>query len=398
MWVIGLVFAIQLLVVVWAVATRPTIGSAVASRLTAPPSLPADGSSAGAGVSPGFAVPGGGPAPAAVGDGSARGPASESLDSEFVLPTDPGDEVDMDGIKRRLATAAEGAATIEDPILSRLVDTGEELLLAGNMQGALQALAKAEPALPERPRVVANLAATYDGMGVHARALEYWNRILAMGRPISGDYHDIAYARVYGAPVDPVAALDPDAFPDQGAMESSGPVETAVGPASAPADPTLTIAEVKVDEQPPGQAGQRVSLRIVVESLDGRTHAGEDLDVFVFFYDLVDGDRILESTADTSYFYPSEPYDWAVSGREEIVVQYDQPKFTAEQEREFGSRRYHGYAIQLYYRDELQDTVEMPREIASLRLEPARAKVPPGTGSGPERMGPENALFPAPPR
>ena len=51
-----------------------------------------------------------------------------------------------------------------------------------------------------------------------------------------------------------------------------------------------------------------------------------------------------------------------------IVVNYLQPVFTEEQKRELGERSFYGYAIELYYRDELQDKVAMPEDIAALAL------------------------------
>ena len=74
-------------------------------------------------------------------------------------------------------------------------------------------------------------------------------------------------------------------------------------------------------------------------------------------------------------------------------MNYNQPVFTEEQKRELGERSFHGYAIELYYRDELQDKIAMPEDIASLRFETVPAA--PGAGVGPD--GPENALFPGSP-
>ena len=95
------------------------------------------------------------------------------------------------------------------------------------------------------------------------------------------------------------------------------------------------------------------------------------------------------STADTSYVYPSAPYDWQVDGTEEIIVKYNQPVFTEEQKRELGVRSYYGYAIELYYRDQIQDKLVMPENIANLRLESKDEEIPVR-----DRIGPENALFP----
>lgn len=409
MWAIGFLFAFQLGMVTWGILRRDASDFATVEPLRVPrTAVPEAGRvvpfPAGTGVRPRATTtdsdPGGGE--------SSSGPGADSAvvgetpaDAGPVGAEGPG-VTDLDRLAGELVQAARDSEPIPNTILERLVATGEELFSAGNFQGALQALNKAETGLPDHPRVLSGLAATYQQMGVRARAGDYWKQVFAMGAGTAGPYFGIADRQLNGGEdsAEASAVETPDGSDAStpilydAADEASGPAARAPA-AGEESRAVLSIGEIKVDEQPPGDAGQRVSLRIVVDALDGRRHAGEDLDLFVFFYDLVDDERILESTADTSYFYPTEPYDWDVNGREEIVVQYNQPKFTPDQERDLGSREYYGYAIQLYYRDELQDTVEMPSEIARLRPEPTRRTLPPGAGSGPERVGPENALFPS---
>jgi len=155
--------------------------------------------------------------------------------------------------------------------------------------------------------------------------------------------------------------------------------------------PLMKIAEVKVQEQAPTSEGQKVTLRVVVDAEPASRPVGDDLTVLVQFYDRISGGGIKLTTADISYEYPSAPYDWQSGGTEEIVVNYNQPVFSEEQQLELGERSYFGYAIELYYRDQIQDKVVMPEEIARLRLESSPAPVPTG-----KFLGPENALFPDP--
>ena len=154
----------------------------------------------------------------------------------------------------------------------------------------------------------------------------------------------------------------------------------------------MKIGEVIVQEAAPDDKGQKVSLRVIVDASPASSPSGSDLALAVYFYDIVDGQTIEASTADTSKLYPTEPYDWAVDGTEEIVVNYHQPVFSEEQARELGERRYYGYAIELYYRDQLQDKVTKPEEIAALRIQES----PEQEESEPVFLGPDNALFPDP--
>jgi hypothetical protein len=144
-----------------------------------------------------------------------------------------------------------------------------------------------------------------------------------------------------------------------------------------------------VEEQAPTSEGQKVTLRVVVDADPNARPVGDDLTLLVYFYDRVAGGEVKASTADTSYDYPSSPYDWQSDGTEEIIVNFNQPVFTDEQKLELGERSYYGYAIELYYRDRIQDKVVMPEDIARLRLESPADPAPAGGF-----LGPENALFP----
>lgn len=379
MWIVGFIAAVQVFAVGWAVMKREPAGnpgledparssSSALSLSTLPPERNVVPRDAGSGlgiesrVGPGDGIEelpespvlSEGPVPRADAAGPNRPFLSEPT---FIGPSDAGRS-----LSEELAEAASTAPPIEEPILERLVSTGEELRSNGNMQGALQALREAESALPDHPRVMAELAATLSQMGLDNKADAYWDRIRALGSGRAGAYYRLAEQRLKG-----------EAAPPDG---STGKI--------------MGIKAVKVNEQPPGDEGQKVALRVVIEADAEARPTGQDLALLVYFYDRVDGEKVDASTADTSYLYPTEPYDWSADGTEEIVVNYHQPVFSEEQERELGERRYYGYAIELYYRDELQDRVTLPEDIVELR-ESVQPAAPPAESVP---SGPENALFP----
>lgn len=260
-----------------------------------------------------------------------------------------------------LAVAARENQLSEEPILERLMSTGAELRASGNMQGALQAFREVESALPDHPRILSELAATLSQMGLTDKANGYWERVEGAGPVVAGAYFPLAGQQLRGeAPPSP---------------ETNAKV--------------MKIGEVKVEEQARTSEGQKVTLRVVVDADPNARPVGDDLTLLVYFYDRVTGGEVKASTADTSYDYPSAPYDWQSDGTEEIIVNYNQPVFTDEQKLELGERSYYGYAIELYYRDQIQDKVVMPEDIARLRLESPADPAPAG-----EFLGPENALFP----
>ncbi len=91
---------------------------------------------------------------------------------------------------------------------------------------------------------------------------------------------------------------------------------------------------------------------------------------------------------------PSEvqhPY----GGVEVIEESYFQPTFTDAQKKELGERRYLGYIIELYYRDELQDVVAEPRELMSFKPgQPRSEQLPDPATEFDGKSGPGGELFP----
>lgn len=332
----------------------PVVADSVVKDPVAPSPLVKPAPEAG----PKFVGPAGEGAPAVPGAGGANDPAAlfaslESAAKSQVLP---------------------------DGILERLMGTGVELRASGNTQGALRNFREVESALPDHPRILAEIAATLGLLGLKDKQQGYWERVEVLGPSGAGPYFSFALEQLGKARPAP---------PDASATATREAAETA---AAAPAPGrTMKIGEVKVAEEAPTGEGQKVSLSVVIDAVPGSEPVGEDLSLLVYFYDRDAAGEVRPSTADTSYLYPTEPYDWKVNGTETIVVNYRQPVFTAEQKRDLGERSFHGYAIELYYRDELQDKIAMPGDVAALRSAPAEE-----SGPAPRPVKPENALFPNP--
>lgn len=304
--------------------------------------------------------------------GAAPGSVAADLVPSTAAPSSTGDLF-------VLLAEASGSQPLSDGILERLMVTGAELRESGNTQGALQAFRQVETALPEHPRILSEIGATLGKMGLKDKSDGYWEKVDGLGEIGAGPFFPLAAHVLRGA-----------ALPGSGVL----PPPSIGGPAPETRK-TLKIGEIKVEEHAPTSEGQMVGLRVTIDAAPGVKPVGEDLSLLVYFYDRVPGGAVRPSTADTSYLYPTEPYDWQVDGTEVIVVNYLQPVFTEEQKRELGERSFYGYAIELYYRDELQDKVAMPEDIAALRFEGN----PGGEGSAggaksPAFLGPENALFP----
>lgn len=292
-----------------------------------------------------------------------------------------------------LAAAARDRV-LGDAILERLMVAGTELRDNGNTQRALQAYRQVESALPEDPRVLSEIAATLGRMELKDQAEGYWKRVEAVGPLAAGPYFPIAGGQLRGevpavlaTPAVPVAPTAPAAP----AIVASSPALSAP-PVPAGLPPRMRIGEIKVEEHAPTSEGQKVRLSVVIDADPASMPVGDDLSLFVYFYDRLPSGEIRPSTADTSYLYPTEPYDWQVNGTETILVDYHQPAFTEEQKRELGERVYHGYAAALFYRDELQEKVIRPDDIPEPNFGPS----PPDDGADAAPIKPDGSLFPTP--
>lgn len=262
------------------------------------------------------------------------------------------------------ALAAAPALGIPDPEVSGLVGAGSERRASGDMQGALDALRRAEAVLPEHPRVLSEIAATYAEMGLDRKASLYWERVRDLGPEAAGAWHGIALGELSG----------------RRALAAPPPRHLRLGKIQTLHDPAIR------EDQ-----GERVVLSVSVEADSPGRPSASDMSMRVYFYDLVDGERAEASTADTSQKFTTPPYDWAGGGTETIEVIYHQPVFTPEQKRELGERAFYGYIIELYYRDELQDSAAFPPDLKSLHP----GSIPSPMTESP--IGPENSLFPTVP-
>ncbi len=388
MWVIGFVASVQVFAAGWAVISRePGPGTTVKAPVPPPPqltenrqpmpqtatSIPQTGEFLPprpvANIPPEQSPP----EPLAVRDKPAPIPAPETpppppaVENSILSPPNMTGPAHSKPLGQALSSAIGSVRKIADPVVERLVSAGEEFRTSGNMVGALKALRDAETADPNHPRILSDLAGVYTQMGQDEKAMSYWEKVSKLGPQEAGDYYLLAERVLRGEQAAPAGAVTD----------------------------VLKIRNVFVNQQQPGKDGQWVTLKVMIEGDPTVNPDGKDVSLIVNFYDQVDGDKIKASTADTSQKFPSIPYDWQDKGVEEIEVIYHQPVFTIEQKRELGKRVYYGYVIELYYRDQFQDTKAVPEQLQQLRIEEMSNShtAPPQKN----QLGPENGLFPSTP-
>lgn len=344
MWSVATLVAVQVALIGWSLLQRPAVTPEphgahapvhpVADAFATPPP------SAGAGGVLGRYAP---PSEPGSAGGISRAPAPDSPPT-FVLP--PGRFIDDESVLEAL-------------------DAGIRLRSEGDMMGALAALRLADELQPDHPAILHEFALTYRQMGLEEKSGEFIDRILAMGDAGAGDYFMVWDMWSRGAPM-------------PGIDSTRGP-----GPARA-----LRLGRIEALRDPAVTQGEKIVLRIPIEADPLAAIDPFGVEVFVFFYDLVDGQRVEQTTADEpTYLFITSPVDWSgPEYSETLEVVYFHPQLTPDEVRELGQRRFYGYVVKLFYQDELQDRVADPGSLADQRPLDLRPPVD----------GPASPLFPSP--
>ncbi len=227
-----------------------------------------------------------------------------------------------------------------------LVKQAREKRFRGDMQAAIVKLKEALALDEASGLALVELAATLDEMGLEDRAARYWRLAADLG-PEAGVLKDLADLKLGGA----ISQAEPDF------------VEDAQGAAVKPGS-TLGLIDVREvsNEQP--EFRESHVLRIGLKARVGEEIDVRDVIIQVFFYDMVDGQHVVQTNADVSSQWTTMPADWAEDGIEVLEVSYGQP-LAAEGEIE-EDRVYLGYIVRVYYKDQLEDVRADPVRLLTL--------------------------------
>jgi hypothetical protein len=208
----------------------------------------------------------------------------------------------------------------------------------GDMKAALTQLRAACDLQPGHPRLLYELATTYEKMSLAAKAAPLWDQLTAQGDG-AGIYFKLAQARF-----------------EQGDTKPAREVET-----------PLRLGKIleRTLQEPP--AGEALTLRIPVQALEGAVIDPGRVSVVTQFYDEFDGEVVeTDAITDNHRWLSGEFPTWSTNSVEFL----DQPYRRLPGEELGVNRRYHGYVVKLYYNDHLQDMVAKPSQLASRRAEP----------------------------
>ena len=248
-------------------------------------------------------------------------------------------------------TAPPGAAAKTDANTALLRDVNyvvtaaKEIRGMSDMQGALELLRRADELTPDHPAIIAEMAQTYEQMGITAKATDAWRRIQLLGATKAGSYFELA-ARRLGSGSAAVAA--------PGLSSPSG----------ADTEKFLRLGACQMARDFKISAGERYVLRVPIVRAGNRPINSQELNLEVFFFDRVNNEKVAQTIApEPVESWQSAPVDWNGSGEEVLDVVYHVPALSAAEIQQHGRRSYYGYMLRLYYNNKLQDVAAEPRDL-----------------------------------
>ncbi len=221
-----------------------------------------------------------------------------------------------------------------------LLEQGKMLRERGDTGAALTKFREAQGQDARSPRALAEIAVTYEKMGLADRANEQWKRIYDLGET-AGVLYAAAEAKLRAAQANDLARAVAQAGPAQD--EISGIARSA----------TLGLLEIKMEEAKEAGISKKFLLRVPIKARPGVRVDANEMRIKVFFYDMVDSARTEITAANVSSRWSTAPPDWADSDIEELEVTYELPA-------EKLNRKYFGYLVWLYYKGALQAATGMP--------------------------------------
>lgn len=216
--------------------------------------------------------------------------------------------------------------------VTELVEQARTLRERGDTTTALTRLREAQTLAADSALIISEMAVTYEKMGLADKAAEQWRRIFNMGET-AGIYYSAAEAKLKSHDAGPgLAQKDADGF-QPGSQLS-----------------LLDISSADAADLP-GKKAVRIPLRARKNAkIDVR-----DVVIQVYFYDLVDDQSVVQTNANVSSHWSTLPADWADDEIEVLEVDYSPQTADSRQNLRPDNRKFFGYVVRVYYKNELQD-------------------------------------------
>ena len=219
-------------------------------------------------------------------------------------------------------------------------------------RAALEALQRADLRMPEHPVILREMALAYRKLGettVADTLFERSNRTAPRSAPQTAPT----------SPFAPAPPPTPSTPPPSGLEAAFAPPTSATQVATGP----LKLGTSTVRQDLTCSTGEKHILRLEIQALPGSVIAPEDINIDVFFYDTVDGQRAELSKCDKPVWDFELPFDFAQAGLEHVNITYHMPKMNEAEVREHGLRKYHGYVAKLHYKGQFLGSTAEPRSL-----------------------------------
>ncbi|HYR57393.1 MAG TPA: hypothetical protein VEO95_02140 [Chthoniobacteraceae bacterium] len=246
------------------------------------------------------------------------------------------------------------APTLPEPEQSarftETIDRGKRLREQGDMSTALIRFREAAAMDPKSPEAMFEIAVTLEKMQLPEKAAEQWRRMYEMGES-AGPYYTTAEARLNQAKQSTMLQAAPNL------AASTAEPEEGIAPGK-----TLGLIKVAAENQDDRTAAKHLTLRIPIKARAREKVDVRELTIQVLFYDIVDNQNLVQTTANVSSRWASAPADWLDSNIETLEVDYQLPLPDAKAARR-ENRKYFGYLIRVYYKGELQAATGEPERL-----------------------------------
>jgi hypothetical protein len=190
-------------------------------------------------------------------------------------------------------------------------------------------------------------------MGFGEKAGEQWRRIHEMG-DAAGVYFSLADAKL--------KATQALALKEVSKMPEAAPsLDTPAEGIAAGA--TLGLLAVSAKDEPDAQSAKKFVLHVPVKARPKTRVEVKDLVIHVLFYDLVDGQNVVQTSANVNSRWVTPPADWSDADTEELAVEYQLPKPEAKAAKR-EDRKFFGYIVRIYYKQQLQAAAAEPQRLA----------------------------------
>jgi tetratricopeptide (TPR) repeat protein len=343
--VLGLGAALQLVLIGWAFVHRARSGAPPVLALNSQPLTPTI-----AHVAPAPVIAPNAPTASNAVDLTKENPFNEPAQVQITTPSS--------GVPPKpTPVTMNPAATTPANRFDELVIQGKELRERGDMNAAITKFREAAALDPKSAAPLGELALTYEKMTLADKANEHWKKVYEMGDR-AGVYYALADAKLKASQ----ANAYKEVLQHPPTADTPAP-DTSVAIDGIAAGATLGLLKVTSENERDDNSAKRFVLHIPIKARPKAQIEVKDLVIHVLFYDSVEGQNVVQTSANVNSRWATPPADWRDTDTEELTVEYQLPKLEPRAAKR-ENRKYFGYIVRIYYKQQLQAATAEPERLA----------------------------------